>query len=660
MRILRAWPVALGALLSASAAQALPFAGSAPAADSAVQQPVKGRQLQERPNTNAAPAAAGGPVDAHEVEAFLDGVMAAALRDHHVVGATVALVRNGSVLFEKGYGWSNEATRKPVDAERTLFRVGSISKLFTFTAVMQLVEQGKLDLDKDVSSYLEFTIPATFQQPITLRHLLTHTPGFEDRNLGLFNPDTMPRGEWLARNIPARVRPPGQLASYSNFGAALAGHIVERVSGESWEDYIASHILQPLGMQYATGKQPLPAALAPWMSTGYGLESGHAVEKPFEVLQGFAPAGSVSASAGDIARFMIAHLQDGEYNGARILEARTAQQMHARAFGHDDRLNGYALGFYEKSSHGLRIIGHGGDTQWFHSDLALIPAEQLGLFVSFNTSSGSALSFGPFLEMFLDHYYPQADTLLAADSTVDLSRFAGSYRSDRRSYTTFEKFSGLFGDVEISWDHKGHLIAQTPIGEIRSVQVGKDLFQRVDKGERMAFREDASGRVTWLFLDQAPMLAFQRVRGLDSGTLHAVVLIAGIALLLSVLLAAPVRWLLGRRFAELRPGRGPARRARQAAFAMSLLFLLFGVGLALATTAGQTAVIEGHVRWVALAMTLGVAGAVLAIPVVVYAVRAWTGHWWGFWGRLHYTLLTLGVIAFIWSLNYWRLLGWHF
>ena len=352
------------------------LAALAPLAASA--QPTTPTQLAQeptqirRPETGATPApvvpngGTRGVRDRGELEAFLDGVMQANLRDKHVAGATVAVVKDGALYFAKGYGWSDVAHRTPVNAERSLFRIGSVSKLFTWTAVMQLVEQGKLDLDADVNRYLDFKIPATYPQPITLRHIMTHTPGFEENGRDLISDDSvhiMPMREWLTTHMPARVRPPGTYSSYSNYATALAGYIVQRVSGMSFDDYVEQRILVPLGMTQTTTRQPLPARLKGDVSRGYTWGAGEYKAHPFEIIGGAAPAGAVSSSATDMAKFMLAHLEGGALGTSRILAESTTARMHARTFAHDPRLPGFALGFYEKSSHGLRIIGHGGDTR---------------------------------------------------------------------------------------------------------------------------------------------------------------------------------------------------------------------------------------------------------------------------------------------------------
>jgi CubicO group peptidase (beta-lactamase class C family) len=227
------------------------------------------------------------------VEAFLDGVLASQLTNNHIVGATVSIVKDSHALLDKGYGYADQQQGRKVMADNTLFRLGSISKLFTWTALMQLVEEGKVDLHADINTYLKtFRIPATYPQPITVEHLMTHTAGFEEDNLGQMAPqarDLEPLGIWLPKHIPARIRPPGVVTSYSNYGATLAGYIVERVSGMPFEQYIERRIFQPLGMNQSTFHQPLPATLSEQLSQGYTYTDGIYRASPFENIQATPP-----------------------------------------------------------------------------------------------------------------------------------------------------------------------------------------------------------------------------------------------------------------------------------------------------------------------------------------------------------------------------------
>lgn len=604
---------------------------------------------------------ARGPADPSEVEAFLDGLIAAYRQAHDIAGVTVSVVKDGEILLSKGFGWADVKERKPVDPATTLFRIGSISKLFTWTAVMQQVEEGKLDLDADVNEYLDFRIPDTYPEAITLRHILTHTPGFEDRGFGLFSETELSRGEWLEENLPARVRPPGIYSSYSNYATSLAGYIVERVSGMSWEDYIETRIMEPLGMVYATGKQPLPEELAPHMSKGYVFEGGEYVEKDFEIIDASAPAGSVSASADAMARFMIAHLQYGHLGDGRILEEETARRMYSREFGHDPRLNGFALGFYEKSGHGLRVIGHGGDTQWFHSDLALIHSENLGVFLSTNTAGGGEISFAPFFEAFMDHYYPvpPLDPPAAPeDFPEEAQKYAGSYMFNRRSYTTFEKVAGLMGGaLEVAAGEEGELLADTPLGTLRVRWVEPGFFREPEGPWSFLFEENGEGEVTRLFLGPAPMMAAEKLSFWEGPLFHQILLGFSLALFASVLILMPVRFLAQKSVAGLDPLRGRERGYRWLALGLAVLNVAFLAALG-AVAGNETAILGGNALPLKLALLLPMLGVVVTLGVLGAGVHALWAGFWGRWGRVHFALFALAAVVFLLELNYWNLLGW--
>jgi CubicO group peptidase (beta-lactamase class C family) len=630
-------------------AAALALAAARPVAAQVAAQPAPPRQ---------------GPTDPKEVEAFVDGLMAAYLRDKHIAGATVTVVRDTAILLAKGYGVADVAARTPVDPRTTLFRIGSISKLFTWTAVMQLVEQGKLNLDADINTYLDFKIPDTYPQPITLRHVLTHTPGLEEDSRELFTDDptrVTTMKAWLPAHIPARVRPPGVHASYSNWATAVAGYIVERVSGMSYDAYMERHIFEPLGMRHATSRQPLPAALAPQMATGYEFNAGTGQYTPrkFEIVAGAAPAGSFSVSAVDMATFMRAHLFTGAWNGRRILADSTAVRMQTRLHGHDPRLPGFAHGFYEQTTAGPRAIGHGGDTQWFHSDLVLLPTEGVGFFVSFNTNTGSAVSFKPFADDLLGHYYPQPlppVTPKAADAKAN-ARFAGEYLFNRRNFTTFQKALGLSGALKVAADTSGALLVATPFGTMRMVRVDSLLFRDERSHELLAFHQDASGAITHGFLSMTPMMVMEKQAGLRAPSLHLGILGLGLLTALGTLVAAVVRF-FGRH------GRAgtPHALVRQGRWAMG--------GAALATMAfvGAIAGIATDPVKFILGNDVGVLNAALLFPVLAtllvavgagIAVRQWRAGAGSTAVRVRHLLAVLVMLAYSWSLYSWNLLGWR-
>ncbi|MFW6101741.1 MAG: serine hydrolase domain-containing protein, partial [Bacteroidota bacterium] len=347
--------------------------------------------------------------DSAGLAGFMDGMIQAHLDSRHIAGATVAVVQDTNVIFSKGYGYADIKRNRKVDPNQTLFRIGSISKLFVWTAVMQLHEQGKVELDVDVNQYLDdIKVPDTYTEPVTLKNLMTHTAGFEDYILGLFARDTSalrPLDEILQQQMPARVRPPGRFASYSNHGTGIAACVVETVSGQSWNEYVEEHILDTLNMKHTSFRQPVPQSLPGPLSKGYKFRDGELQEQYFEYIP-LAPVGAASSTASDMAKFMITHLQKGSSKGNTILDSSFAKMMQSPAFRPADNVNSIAHGFMNLSQNKTRIIGHGGDTFWFHSLMVLLPEHNVGLFISFNSENGDHAK-NLVLEEFMDHFYPE-------------------------------------------------------------------------------------------------------------------------------------------------------------------------------------------------------------------------------------------------------------
>lgn len=464
------------------------------------------------------------PLTPSDVTAFLDGIVPYAIHRGNIAGATVAVVAGGQIIFAKGYGYADVKSRQPVIADQTLFRPGSVSKLFTWTAVMQQVQAGKLDLDRDINDYLDFRIPEKFGKPITLRNLMTHTPGFEDTFDGSFvnsAQQLVPYREYLVKHTPAEIFPPGRVVAYSNYGAMLAGYIVQRVSGEPYDQYIEHHIFQPLGMDHSTFEQPLPAALARDISQGY-VTASDKKPGPFEYIE-VAPAGSLSATATDMAHFMIAQLEGGSYGGASILSPATAQLMHTPQSRMAPGMNGFDLGFYQENRNGLRIIGHAGDTNYFHSDLHLLLDKDVGFFISVNSpgTDGEAeqLRTGIF-RAFLDHYYPYTPPVepTIARSQADAARVAGWYLTSRR-------ITSALGLINVLTQSS---VTALPNGEIevdalknlagvprRWREVGPLTYREVGGQTHLKFVTDSNGHVGyWISDDFLPVMVFQKVHGL--------------------------------------------------------------------------------------------------------------------------------------------------
>ncbi|MDY7020897.1 MAG: serine hydrolase domain-containing protein, partial [Cyanobacteriota bacterium] len=355
-----------------------------------------------------------------EVAAFFDRHFQEQMDKQHISGGVVALVKDGSILFTKGYGYANVEEQIPVQADKTLFRVASLSKLFTDTAVMQLYERGLLELDVDVNQYLKtFKIESDFEQPVTLSNLMTQTDGTSQRLLGIAANSAskmLPLEEFLPKQMPPFVWPPGELYTYSNLGISLAGHIVESVSGVPFTEYIEQNILQPLSMQNSSFQQPLPSDLASNLAVGYQYKKEKFDPLPFLYLNVF-PAASLSATATDMAHFMIAHLQKGRYENTQILQPETVELMHQQHFTHHPKLPGTAYGFHERVANNLRVIGHAGNMIGYSSTLSLIPDKNIGLFVVFNKYSPT--STGKLVNQFIDRYFPDSEISVNSEK-IDL------------------------------------------------------------------------------------------------------------------------------------------------------------------------------------------------------------------------------------------------
>lgn len=605
-------------------------------------------------STTEAPSNRVPEMTAADVEAFLDGLVPQQLSHDDIAGATIAVVKDGKLLFAKGYGYADVKSKKPVSAQETLFRPGSISKLFTWTAVMQLFEQGKLDLDRDVNEYLDFKIPEAFGKPITLKNIMTHTPGFEEQIKDLFsvNPTSPNLGQYLKTHIPGRIYPPGTVPAYSNYATAVAGYIIERVSGRPFEQYIAENIFKPLNMNHSTFVQPLPAELAPLMSSGYRLASDDAL--PFEMVTPF-PAGSLSSNATDMAQFMIAHLQDGQLNGVSILKPETARLMHSRLFGLDDAANAMCYGFYEETRNGHRIIGHGGDTVSYHSDLHLVLDQKLGFFVSYNSPGrGDGSGRVNLWHAFLDRYYPYTVPAVSSSTAKDDAKAAsGTYSLSRRSENSFLKTATLLGQFSVSTVGDGDIeVSQLtgPNGRPKHWQaVGPMTFQERDGQDKLIFKPDRNGRMQLIL--PYPFFVGQRIGALENGKLMLTVLVVSLVLMLLTLILWPVSWFVRRHYGrklELPRLALMVRVLVRTAFLLDIIFIASLMGLVTYGLSHLEIFSDKGTVWFHLVQAIGVLGAIGTLAAIINAIIAWSGKRWSIWVKLQATILLLACLGLLW------------
>jgi len=611
---------ALGWFAALAAATAIPASGQAPAQ----LQPVAAQKT-----VLAAPSSATVPAAAHDltkadVDSWLDGFMPYALKSGGIPGAVVVVVKDGQPLTMRGFGYSDVAKAQPVDPEMTLFRPGSVSKLFTWTAVMQQVQAGKLDLDKDINTYLDFKIPEKFGKPITLRDLMSHTPGFAETAKGLILYDNAPPplGKVLASPIPERIYAPGEVPAYSNYGASLAGYIVERVSGEPFNQYVAKHIFAPAGMTHSTFDQPLPASLKPLMSKAY--QYGSDDPKRYEVIP-MAPAGALASSGADMGRFMIAQLA----NPGPLVNPQTAALLHGSGNKPYSALPGMALGFYHEDRNGLSIVGHGGDTIFFHSDLHLFLDKNVGLYISMNSigkgAAGHSLR-GQLFEDFTDRYFPQPAQNLPTASTAKAhgQAMAGRYVSSRAAGFNWLRLTAIIGQTVVAVDKDGILTVSTITDASDAPrkwrEIGPWTWQEVNGSDKLQAIVDSAGKVKMFSITPyAPIIEFLPApASLDGGWLLPT---AGLAML--IMLVAAIGWpvvaLVRRRYKYASDMKGRPLQLHRAARVTGWLFLVLAIGwLILFTMISKDLAVldgglDGWMRLLQLILVLAIVGALAAL-----------------------------------------------
>ena len=562
-----------------------------------------------------------------DVTAWLDGKNPDALNRGDLPGAVVTVVHNGRILVTRGYGHAATGAdgepQRPVDSD-TLFRIASVSKLATSISVMQLVERGELDLDVDISAYTDVKIPRRYPGDITLRHLLTHTAGFEEH---AGNPEKEPDlDSYIHRDPPAQVFAPGTTPAYSNYGMSLAGYIVERVSGEVFEDYVREHVLEPAGMDSSTFDQPLPERLADRVANGYKTSAGQA--QPFEEMPD-SPAGSLTVSGADAGKFMLAMLNQSQ--GSALLKGETWRQMFSPGLG-ADQLGVLAegkqmgLGFFDENRNGYRIVGHSGYANSFHADLEVYPDNGSGVFVAVNGEGkdGAEALKDDLMRGFSDRYYPDSEPDVEDRPSVSESRqharvAAGTYTSSRAPMTSFASIREALPSGWSSIDalDDGHLLLRAGESVIEYEEIKPWVWRQVGGSQTLAVQVEG-GKVVRVgdipAFSLLPMTVAQRV---------FVPVVLGAAAVLVLLVLA---WPLGavRRLMARRAGDGGGSRlswwARSARIGAGLTLVAIGAwaGAAVSLMADRISVGPLTLHGIQILTFVGLLG---IIPGVVEAAR---------------------------------------
>ena len=605
-------------------------------------------------------------LDQADLTAFFDGILPLQLERNDIAGASVLVMKDGNVLLQKGYGYADIKSRKPVDPASTIFRLASISKLFTWVSVMQLEEQGKLNLDADVNQYLDFQIRPAFNKPVTLRNLMTHTAGFEEtvNDVIIVDPKkVVSLRDYVIANQPMRIYPPGEIPAYSNYGVGLASYIVQRTSGEPFEQYVQEHIFGPLGMTHSSFYQPLQKPLAALPSEGYRSNT----TKPAVGFEIFNPvgAGGISSSAADMGRFGQALLNGGELDGKWILKPETLALMWTPQFRASDQLPAICMGFYQDWRNHLHWIGHEGDVVAFHSLFFVEPTQKIVLFVSYNSAGGGGEPRPEIINFFSDRYFPGApDVQYLKTPAKDLKSIEGTYEATRRGDTTKFKLSALFGQRSASVDKDG-VLSINGVRDLRNhpikwKPIGKDLWQAEGEQQRIFAIRDSQNKVVRLAVD-FPGVQLQRVPWYENQSWVMIALFSSIGILFLVILASLIRtWrrLFQRQRPRLEPQPGTIWLTATPRMAAFLWILFLGTMLVVVVVMGDNALppTPQWFKWFAAENFAAMLAIVISTLAVIAGIDAW-GRSIRVITKFKFTFVALACAFLSWFAIHWHIIG---
>lgn len=616
-----------------------------------------------------ATAATGAQLSEPDLRLFLDEFFERELEPHEVVGAGVVVVHEGQVVGAGGYGYADLEEQRPVVADETIFPAQSVSKLFAATAVMQLFEQGRVDLDADLRDYLDGApLDSDFTEPITLGHLLTHTAGFDDSYIGLLprDPDdTLSVPEFLAEHRRRVIFRPGTVHAYSNYASLLARHAVNVVTGLTYEDYLLQEILRPLGMQESCAL-PAPPEWLDRFATGYlpgrdGLESTREAW-PDGLVRFRTPTGTVASTVIDMARFMIAHLEGGVVEGSSILEPETLELMHRQQFAQHPRVPGATYGFFESTAGGRRGLFHFGSGFGYGTMLYLLPESRTGLYIA-HSNSGAKIAEALLLE-FLDRYFdsPEREVLIKPSTSSvhpeisGVDRLAGFYVPVRRAESTFEKLPLWLLQARFRVSGPDRLSNDQILP--REWSRTESLVLERERGDGIvAFDENAAGEPTLASVwdeEMPQLLVLERVPWYDSTPALLARLGWFVLVLLTVIVGYPIAtWI--RRWRGRAPVSSAVRRATWWAAALDFSFL---VGVAWIFVGRQSfysvSPVMVAIFWLPLVAIVPKALA------VVGAVRSQSDGDAGLRMRLVRIVVLFTLVLFTGFLWRWNLLGFYF
>lgn len=596
-----------------------------------------------------------GPNDESELEVFTDWVFAEGMKRWHVPGAVILLVKDGEIFFKKGYGSSDLQDKTPVDPDKTLFKVGSITKLFTTTAIMQLAERGLLSLDDDVNVHLDlFQVPNPYRNPVTVATLLTHTAGFDHQQIGRYShsiSEMEPLGRYLKNHMPRPTSNPGEFVDYSGFGLSLAGFLVEEITKIPYSRYVKEKILSPLEMNRSGFLHEMASESE--RAVGYRYAQGHYVAVPNDYLN-LVPSGALVSTAADMAKFMIANLQDGRYQNRQILKPETIREMHQTHFRVHPKMPGWCYGFYETYHGSNRAIMHSGHPRGFSNLLYLLKDKGLGIFIAYN--SNNANLYREYIELFHKRYFPTTKESVPLRPPENFAsrahRFTGTYLFSSSPKYTLSKLRDLLehkSEVTISADEDGILNVHLPEGTLRIVETEPLLFRTLRANKMIAFQANEKGEITHMFMNGDKPSTLEKLSWWETFHLQINLLRGFLLIFLSSLFIFILYYFYSAK---------PIKKLTLFASVICFLNLAFLVGILLFFNSSELR--YGISAGMTALLCVPVVTSLLSAGLPILTAFAWQKKQGTYIQRLHFSLITLIFLAFIPLLHHWNLLAFNF
>ncbi len=576
----------------------------------------------------------------------------------HIPGAVFLLVKDGEVAYAREFGLADLEQQTPVDLEHSVWRVMSLSKPVTAVALMQLAEQGKLDLHADANNYLRsYRLPEAFGQPITADQLLTHSAGLDwdldDIGTAAATPaELVGNARFLNDHPPARIMPPGQQTLYSNAAFDIAGQMVEDISGMPFADYVAQHIFQPLGMTRSSFVQPPPQAAD--LVSGYEFDGERHQPVPLPLWQD-PPSRALTATAPDMARFMQALLGDG----SPILSADAVATLLDTHFTYREGTPGVAYGWDVVTRPGVTAVWKDGGAAGALSRIVLLPEDGIGFFLAYNLDDGFGLGNAVMAE-FLERRFP-VEPHLAPSSPGAAERgqtLAGVYRLTDYSRHTIAKLLRLpWPDYpQVAAHADGRLLVQFgPDAETAHelVEIAPHYYRTSDGEADYVFWAEEQGQPAGFAVGA---WVTEKVAWYDTSQAHMLMLITFVALFLGSAVAGMV---IGLRSppADRLARRGLWLLTATAALNFTFLVTFFLVLQWVVSGAANVDFAIGMPTWMAALVALPLLTTALTVGLIVVGLLGWRRHAWPRRGLVLYGLFTAVCLIFIPWLNYWNLLG---